>query len=495
MTSDVIGLLIESKDRLNADPRFSSRRGQTTCVAFLMILLFGAFAYASPRDRVAVAEAIVWANQNARPGLPGDTFNAKPPIVETETDGPVPLTEKEFADLQTALRRDKSEPKVVPQSTAIHDAMDARKKAEDEVRRLVQEVDGLRAQLAETQISLQEAAWSNAELKIGKKSSADPMRIEPSGPVAMATVPGPVEVTVHMKPWCGPCHRMQRDNGDGDERIHFTYTNDDVVGLGNHAVPISVWKNGSGQLLYWVGRVSTSQLWEIINKPANAPPAGPQSNYSATGAAGTIHAKLQIQAALQYFRQYVGEGNTASMTWDRSSAQLNLFAAKEWTAKDLFGASGRIQLDAPKSLGLPLKQLAFAYRLVGSDIKLDMEPMTLLGLADRLNPNQSSAVGASPVGIIGIDDALLIYQVLSIVRDIFSLLHPSADVVLPDQIAASATLNGDVLTVAFDKPPSVKLVWLFQFNLAVKQVVISDSNVHVDFSGSRWITSRDWGVQ
>jgi hypothetical protein len=183
------------------------------------------------------------------------------------------------------------------------------------------------------------------------------------------------------------------------------------------------------------------------------------------------------------------------MTWDRSAAQLNLLATKEWTAKDLFGLSGRIQFDAPEAVNLPVKDIAFGYRLIGRDIKLDIEPITLPCLVDRISPNVPQATESTSFSLTGLDDALLLYNVFCMFRDLFSLLHPQADVILPDQIAASAVLNDDAIIVTFEKSPSVKLIALFSFNLGVKRAVITENNVHVEFNGSRLVKSRDFEVR
>jgi hypothetical protein len=211
------------------------------------------------------------------------------------------------------------------------------------------------------------------------------------------------------------------------------------------------------------------------------------------GSAGTIHAKQQIQQFMAYMRRYIGEGNPVSVVWDHSEAKLNLLHAADVQLKDVIGLSGRIQVDAPQS-PLPVKKVGTAYRMVGTGLVLDPEPFTIDGV-DSMFKKKSQAVGISPVGVFGVDDALLIYSIVCMCRDVFELLHPSADLSLPDQIAATAMLSSDTITISFDKAPSIRLCWIFSINLAIKSVSISDSNVHVEFSGSRWVKSRDFEVQ
>jgi hypothetical protein len=201
---------------------------------------------------------------------------------------------------------------------------------------------------------------------------------------------------------------------------------------------------------------------------------------------------------MEYLRKYVGDGNRSTIQWDRNgSPALSLFAMDEWDAVGIFGTDGRIQLDSPNAIGLPTKSLGFGYRIVGRDVVLDADPVRFAGLADKLSlgGKHSQAVGATPAGIIGIDDALEVYWVICMFKDIFALLRPSADLTLPNEVTGSAVLNGDTLSVQFDKPPVVRLVWMFTFKLAVKRVVVTEKNVHVEFSGSRWIKSRDFAVK
>ena len=69
------------------------------------------------------------------------------------------------------------------------------------------------------------------------------------------------------------------------------------------------------------------------------------------------------------------------------------------------------------------------------------------------------------------------------------------DLLLGGNVSASAVLLGETITVDFQQCPSVKLVALFTFHLSVKQVVITEENVHVEFGGSRLVKSRDFAVE
>lgn len=309
---------------------------------------------------------------------------------------------------------------------------------------------------------------------------------------------GRVLARVHGKPWCAPCQTMKTVNGVGDHRVELEYTEEDPpkiavlngrkwewVDIG--VVPVITWRDADDKLIYLVGYHTTDQIWESIQR--NNPPKV-ESGYAATGPAGSIHASGQIKQAFTWWKQYIGD-KKATFRWDRTGAQtFPLLAKGDWSAKALFGEYGRFQLAAPGITSLPVDSIGFGYKVNGHDMVFDLDPITLAGLADRLGPQQ--AVGASPVGCI---DPLTAWTVLSIVRDIWSLLHPSADLQLGGNVSASAAMVGDTLAIDFSECPSVKLTMLFTFMLKVNRVEISESKVRLVFSGSRWIRERTFAVQ
>lgn len=335
-----------------------------------------------------------------------------------------------------------------------------------------------------------------------------PMKLVGSSPMESGSA-GPIHLTVYTATgiqehtWCAPCNRFHKDNGAGDERVSIEYVQTDHPPqvkdrhgrLFTPALPCTVWEGGDGTKMYLEGYHSRDELYRIITKPNNNPPR--PSNIASAGPAGTIHAGSQVRQMFAYFGQYIGEGKVSSFDWQRPQSKINLLALKDVEAVEWMGKSGRIQLDSPDAIGLPVKSLAFTYRLVGKNLVIDAEPFTLQGIVDQLGLSKSaSATGETPVGIIGIDDALLVWQIISCIRDIVALLHPTADIMIPDEVAGNAVLNGDILTIKFDKPVTIRIQWVFTFPLAVKTVTIDQSkmNVHCEFSGSKWIRSRDFSI-
>jgi hypothetical protein len=353
-----------------------------------------------------------------------------------------------------------------------------------------------------TVIAQQRSSSPLLGLPSGLGSLSAPMRLEIPAMVAQPITHTAIEATTYVSEGCAPCHWMQKANGPGDSRVHFTYSNAAppkiFVQRGRRYVPediginpVTFWQDGDGGLRYHVGLATTDEIYAKICDGRNSPPAEVHQGYAATGGAGAIHARNGIQKFAAILRQRIGEGNHIAGLWDRSEAKLNLFAAKDFGLKDWIGRQGRLQIDAPNAIGLPVKTMAISYDIVGDRIFLDAERFGLeLSL---LTPKQG--YGAAPAQFVVLDDALFIYSVVQLMEAIWGLLHPSADIILPDQISWDCVLNGDTITITFDKSPSICLKWLMTFNLAVKKVVITDSNIHVEFSGSRWIKSRDFDVK
>lgn len=349
-----------------------------------------------------------------------------------------------------------------------------------------------------------------AELRLGSPSSA-PLELQHGDggahsmqPMSMS-VPN-VEIVSEVLPaqlvvggWekgCPVCNRLEADflrllsplgwkiGRDSQDQIQFVH-----IPNTEPCPRITLYQNGN-QSKKWDGYQDPAMLSRELRKAWDEELAHPQIRAMSTGSAGTIHAAAQIRRAISHLRTYVGEGNSSSISWDRNGAsQISLLAKSEWAAEAIFGTTGRIQLASPNAIDLPLNEFAFDYRIAGRDVVVDADPVRLAGLANKLAPNRESrSSNSTSVGVIGIDDMLLIYNVFSMIRDIFSLLRPSCDVILPGQLSASAVLNGDTIVVEFIQPPTIRLVWLFTFNLTVKEVVITESNVHVKFravAGSR----------
>ena len=248
------------------------------------------------------------------------------------------------------------------------------------------------------------------------------------------------------------------------------------------------------------------QQWNTYTTPAvlsrslrtawdSAPPL--PAAVTMAGAGGTIHAKPQIDALFHWWREHIGEHVSATLSWDRTGAQtFPLLAKGDWSAVALCGRSGRCELAARGARNLPVDAIGFGYRVVGEDIVLDLDPLTFAGIARGLGPvsketSKSSGGAPTPVKL----DPLTLWTVVSVLRDIWSLLHPTCDLQLGGNVSATMAMDGDRMTATFTQCPSIRIVALFTLQLQVQRIEITETAIRVVFGGSRLIKERTFVVQ
>ena len=328
------------------------------------------------------------------------------------------------------------------------------------------------------------------------KYPAVQMTVDSSGPIM--TEPAP-RAQVRIKCWpnkeCQAGERLKADcvnllvregytvGENLDDNIRF------VTGSRLEACPtVEVFRNG--QLIETFGHAHPYVLGRKYNDAfisSKSIPDVPQGIFS--GPIATIQARQQVESFIRYLREYIGEGNVVSFKWNRDGiAKLSLLANTEWTASNLFGSNGRFALSCSKA-NLPINSIAAKYQLINRDVTFDLEPITFRSLADSLTP--SSNVQGTPAGLMGIDDALFIWSVASMIRDIAALFRPSCDLMLPNEIELTMVLNGDVITVDLQKMPTVVVKFLFTFPLGVQKVELSPEKATIGFNGSRWVKTRE----
>ncbi len=275
--------------------------------------------------------------------------------------------------------------------------------------------------------------------------------------------------------------------GDGDDcQIKFVHIPQ------TKSAPQSVLYQNGTEIQRWVGYEEPGMLSHALLKAWNEAGEHPKT-ISASGPAGAIQASGQIRQAIGWFRQYVGEGVTASLRWDRSGAQaFPLLAKGDFSAEAIFGKYGHFQVSAIGAKNLPIQEAGVGYIVDGEDIGIDADRIILKGAANLFSSQRPNAVGAAQPAQFGL---MSLWTIFAVVRDVWSLLHPSCDLQLGGFVEATAVLASDAITVEFSQCPSIKLVALFTFQLTVKRVVITEKNVHVDFTGSRLVKSRDFAVQ
>jgi hypothetical protein len=347
----------------------------------------------------------------------------------------------------------------------------------DEDRRSLPEDAPPRPPVAET--------TAEVENVVPMTSEDVPMRLTFDQLAASSPSVEKIRCTVHSSALCVPCQRMKRENGGGDHRIEFVYT--DSKGPVD-SIPCVTYIDAFGKVRYMTGFRTTQQVWDVIQR--NDPPVS-QSRVASAGPAGSIHAGGKIRESLAWWRQNIGEGVKASAQWDRTGGQtFPLLAKGDWSALALCGRYGHVQLSAKGAVGLPVQSLGFGYGVDGDDIWIDGDKLTFVGLARSLNPNKTTTIQATPSQF----GPGTILTIVSVVRGVWSLLHPTCDLQLGGNVSATAVLNGDMLAIDFQQCPSIKLVALFTFQLEVKRLEITEQSVRVVFGGSRFVKERTFKI-
>ena len=355
----------------------------------------------------------------------------------------------------------------------------------------------------------------DSKLGFGQKQILTAMRIEiPKTVVIHETLPAQL-IIGHWVSGCPVGDRLERDirrvltplgwqignsGGDAIQFIHLPQT--------ESCPKATLYQNGV-ILKSWEGYQDPAFLSNELRRAWDSASL-PLQNVSTAGPAGVIHARSQIESVLDWWRKEIGEGITGSVNWDRTGAQeFPLLAQGNWSAEALFGKSGRIEVSAYGAKGLPVDSLGFGYRVIGDDMSFDCEPVLVKGLAARLGAGskqvslKNEPYGTNKnYGVDGRKDAgparfglMGIWTIATILRDVFALLNPTCDLQLGGNVAATAVLKSDTMTIDFQQCPSVKLVALFTFHLSVKRVEITEQSIRVVFSGSRLVKERTFQVQ
>ena len=343
----------------------------------------------------------------------------------------------------------------------------------------------------------------------------DRLRVKRAGPMQIEFLPSPPVsdtlsaqlVVAHWRQGCAAGDRQERDLlrvlGPLGWRMGHSETDQiRFVPLPQHepCPQLTLYQNGA-ILRSWNSYQNPAFLSQELRRAWDTAPTSLHHGVTA-GSAGAIHARTQIDSAITWWRQTLGEGSRVSVRWDRTGAQtFPLLAQGDWSAVALFGQSGRVEVSWIGHTSIPIKSLGFAYRVLGEDLSFDLDPILIQGLAQRLTPSvrtrenltvsrpESGEPQPSRLGLI------TIWTITSVVRELVSLLNPTCDLQLGGNLSATAALQGDQLAIDFQQPPSIKLVALFTFQLAVQRVEISTESVRLIFTGSRLVKERTFAVK
>lgn len=445
----------------------------------------------TPKEKARAAVAVAKARLELakRAELP-DSNNRAGATVDTEyTDGPTPLTEEEFAELQKQLKSQK----------AISDLP-----VPEDDGRLVPTVDDLaRPEVEETPLEISEATWervSPRQMQITFEST--PLAV--SGPKPLQA-----QLVIRSVADCKPCERQHREVERKLRPLKWTIGESDTDQIKyEHFVSgpditfpwIILYQNGQ-QIGEWHGYQTTeflsTELLNAWNTARDVP------TVAAAGFGGTLKARSYIESSLSWWRNTIGttkpDGTPtkAQVAWRRTGGQtfpLLHQKPEQWSCANIMGSLGEFSFEAPGSL-LPVPEVLVGYRRsmgrisLRGDVSIDEQQLGFPGDLQSTAANME----ATPAGI----GPMELLTILQTVKAIVSLLNPQVDLTLGGQITATCWLDdpNDTLHVEFHDAPRIKVVEWFTFDLGVKELTASPTNAHLGFDGSRWIKSRDLRVE
>ena len=231
---------------------------------------------------------------------------------------------------------------------------------------------------------------------------------------------------------------------------------------------------------------------------------------------GTLHARHQVQEWIAWHKSHIADPVPRSdakqavaieLTWLRTGGQtfaLLHMKKEQWTARNIYGALGEFRLTAHGAknplAGIDEGRIGYRvekdrdgkwrFKLTGEvDIAADR-----LGLPGDVDPAVTASAREAPAGF----GPAAILTVITLLNDVWSLLHPTCDLQLGGSMACKASLFEDagdeVLVIDFFEAPMIKFSALFQFNLTVKQLEVSPTKIVAHTDGSMLVSQFEIAV-
>jgi len=327
---------------------------------------------------------------------------------------------------------------------------------------------------------------------------AQPMRMELADPAA-STASGRYVVTAYTGPNCKVyCKQAKAVWGDGDARVAIEWAEGALPEFvrvklpKDYNFPVLVWELAGRQTYSWPKQWKIYSLTEIAEMCHRT--GGTRESVAGAGpVAGVLHIGPQVEQMFTWWRGSIGEGVKATAEWDaaRDKGSVSLLKNAEWSLPATYGNSGEFRLFAPGAK-LPITEASLRYRFVNGKLRVygetELDPSFL-----ELNrpPQDVAEIGAGePVGF----GPMTILTVFSVLHGIWSITHPTCDVILPGHITCEAVLVGDNLSIKFTNAPSIRLVAWWEFNLGIQTVDINPQRVKVGLTGSRWFKSKTFQI-
>lgn len=334
-------------------------------------------------------------------------------------------------------------------------------------------------------------------------SPVEPMKLEYIQPVDAAfNGSGPVHCVVVVADWCKPCHTMQHGNGAGDSRVSFEYVDEKDAtsyGLEKDLVtinlrPVTFWQDATGKSRFTVGPQTTNSMYAVIQR--NGGGLVQKASYGAAGAF-RLKGSAPIRQGFEVFDKYIGQGVPVSFELDRSGdASISLMSKTPKTVRSILGATGHLALSMPGAK-FQIKEFGFGWNLNTSKISLD--EIYVPDLEHILDKKSFGSAGPQPSQFFLIDDVLFWGNLASCVQTLMSLFSPQLDAILPGELEAVATLNGEVLTIDWKKAPAIHFAEVVRGTLTLQKMTVSPTQIEVWCTGPwwvpRWIKHRTIAVE
>lgn len=213
---------------------------------------------------------------------------------------------------------------------------------------------------------------------------------------------------------------------------------------------------------------------------------------------GAINCKPYIDDLFEWHTKYVPMGCKGTFEWDRSGNQsFNLYGGTKTklTVATVFGNAGQLRLAInypPNFQGemLNIRELGLHYTVVDGNVKLDLDSITIYGLEEELNSRLNNAEQPKQFAL------MTLWTIISVIRDIWLVMHPTADLTVGGSLSASTQLiDQDTIQIDCGAAIRLKITILMKFDLAVKQITITKQHITVHFDGSRLIKQYTFDIK
>lgn len=182
---------------------------------------------------------------------------------------------------------------------------------------------------------------------------------------------------------------------------------------------------------------------------------------------------MNISNIINYLNKYCPKG---TLVWTRNTSNLS----------DLWTLNGHIKLISPRRLGV-------SYNVQGPDITLTPDPITIENYKNLLDGEQAAGSVLSLLNSTAVNNTMNYIGIFSTFQELYGWLKPTQNLSIPVQLTFSYNVvDNKYLVIVFQDRPTLIIHEMLTYNLAIKQLTLSDGEAIVDFDGSRLIKQRKY---